>query len=145
MKKNQRAIDAFKMFEEGKRKCDIAKEWGISAERSRQLVEKGRRLKHRKKMWGDDFSPRLTNILHNVGAFGSDEKVLFAYKSNKISVSGGYPTRNYGKKTKAELEEYLIKRGLLHEEDTMPIIKKNYGEIGLADLISASLNASITE
>ena len=130
------------MFEEGKRKCDIAREWGVSQSRASQLVEKGRRLKHRKRTWGDDFSPRLSNILHNAGAFGSDEKVLFAYKSNKISVSGGYPTRNYGKKTKAELEEYLIKRGLITETEMMPIIKKNYGEIGLADLISASLNYS---
>ena len=108
MKKNQRAIDAFKMFEEGKRKCDIAREWEVSQQRARQLVEEGRRLKHRKKMWGDGLSPRLCNILNNAGVYGSDEKTLDAYKTNKISVSGGYPTRNYGKKTKAELEEYLI-------------------------------------
>jgi len=60
---------------------------------------------------------RLANILNNIGAYGSDSKTLDAYLSGVLSVSKQGGTRNYGEKTKAELEAYLIGKGLMGEKD----------------------------
>ena len=112
------------MFLEGKRKCDIAREWGISQGRARELVENGRRASIPRRGWGRNMSPRLANVLNNIGVYGSDSKTLDAYLSGLLNVSKQGGTRNYGEKTKAELETYLIDRGLMGKQDVKHAPKK---------------------
>jgi len=125
---------------EGKLPCDIAKELGLSSEYVSQRVREGKKQKDRKEHGrGSNLSIRTCKALYYVGALGSDEKILEAYKTGWLSVGGESPTPNYGRKSEMEIREYLFAKGLLPEEE--PNTHKNSNiEFGLADLIAQNLN-----
>ena len=139
MKTKLTSEDAYRMLIEGKRNCDIAKEFGVSISWVGHQVRKGKRQKDAKER-GPNLSTRACNALYSVGALGSDEKILEAYKTGWLSVGGESPTPNYGRKTEMEIREYLFVRGLLPKEKPNP-----HRKVGLADIIAQALNTPVLE
>jgi len=144
MKKNLRPEDAYRMMLGGKLPCDIAKELGLSIAYVSQRIGEFKKQKDRKEHgWGTNLSIRTCKALYHVGALGSDEKILEAYKTGWLSVGGESPTPNYGRKSEMEIREYLFAKGLLPEEE--PNAHRNSNrEFGLADLIAQNLKDSAT-
>jgi hypothetical protein len=102
--------EALHMRDAGLKYREIAALLGVSIEQARGVVLRAQHLRDHPH-WGQKLSTRLANGLKNTGC-NSEDELAVARAAAALGAKRWAATYNFGKKSHAELIEWLTRHGL---------------------------------